>query len=76
MLADAQTEGDKRAAPVVQLCFPTEKIHEALYREAAETLGTGKDLPEGRVLTFARFAVTPSRQVGGRWQVPGLQYAF
>jgi len=24
-----------------------EKIHEALYREAAEVFGKGKDLPEG-----------------------------
>jgi len=46
MLTEAQTEGDKRAAQSFNYAWQTEKIHEALYREAADTLGTGKDLPE------------------------------
>ncbi len=46
MLAEAQTEGDKRAAQSFNYALQTEKVHEALYREAAETLAKGKDLPE------------------------------
>jgi rubrerythrin len=46
MYAEAQTEGDKRASQSFHYALETEKIHEALYREAAESLGKGKDLPE------------------------------
>jgi rubrerythrin len=46
MLADAAIDGDKRATQSFNYAWQTEKIHEALYREAAETLASGKDLPE------------------------------
>ena len=46
MLAEAQTEGDKRAAQTFNYALQTEKVHEVLYREAAETFTKGKDLPE------------------------------
>ena len=45
-LADAQAEGNKRAAQSFNYAWQAEKIHEALYREAAETYAAGKDLPE------------------------------
>lgn len=46
MLADAEAEGNKRAALTFKYALAVEKIHEALYREAADTLAQGKDLPE------------------------------
>ena len=46
MLAEANAEEDKRAAKSFNYALQTEKIHEALYRQAAELLGKGKDAPE------------------------------
>ena len=46
MLAEAQQEGDKRAAQSFNYALQTEKIHESLYRAAAELFGKGKDIPE------------------------------
>jgi len=45
MLATAETEADKRAARSFRWALEVEKIHEALYRKAAELLGKGKDAP-------------------------------
>lgn len=47
MLAEAEAEGDKRAARSFKWALEVEKIHEALYRQAAEVFGKGQDLPEG-----------------------------
>ena len=46
MLGEANAEGDKRAARSFNYALQTEKIHEALYRKAAELLSKGKDAPE------------------------------
>jgi rubrerythrin len=46
MLAEAETEGDKRAARSFKWALEVEKIHEMLYRKAAELLGKGKDAPQ------------------------------
>ena len=46
MLAEAQVEGDRRAAQSFNYALQTEKIHEMLYRKAAELFGKGKDMPE------------------------------
>jgi rubrerythrin len=46
MLADAEVEGDKRAARSFRWALEVEKIHEGLYRKAAGLLGKGKDAPE------------------------------
>jgi rubrerythrin len=46
MLAEAQEEGDKKAALSFKYALAVEKIHEALYRKAAEFFGKGKDMPE------------------------------
>jgi rubrerythrin len=47
MLADAEAEGEKRGARSFKWALAVEKIHEALYRKAAEVFGKGKDLPAG-----------------------------
>jgi rubrerythrin len=46
MLADAESEGEKRAARSFNYALQTEKIHETLYRKARELQGKGKDSPE------------------------------
>jgi rubrerythrin len=46
MHAEAEKEGERRAIQTFNYALQTEKIHEALYREAADTLAKGKDLPE------------------------------
>ena len=46
MLADAEAEGDKRAARSFRWALEVEKVHEAMYREALESLREGHDLPE------------------------------
>jgi rubrerythrin len=46
MFAEAETEGDKRAALSLKYALAVEKMHEMLYRQAAEALGNGKDMPE------------------------------
>ncbi len=46
MLANAEAEGDKRAARSFRWALEVEKIHEALYRKAAEILSQGKDSPQ------------------------------
>jgi rubrerythrin len=46
MLAEAETEGDKRAARSFRWALEVEKVHEALYRQAAERLGQGQDSPQ------------------------------
>ena len=45
-MQDAEAEGDKRASRTFKWALEVEKIHEVLYRQAAETLNQGKDLPE------------------------------
>lgn len=47
MLAEAEAAGEKRAARSFKWALEVEKIHEALYRQAAEVFGKGKDLPTG-----------------------------
>jgi rubrerythrin len=47
MLAEAESEGEKRAARSFKWALEVERIHESMYRKAAETLAGGKDLPEG-----------------------------
>jgi rubrerythrin len=44
--AAAEEEGDRRAFQSFNYAHQVEKIHEALYRAAAESLAQGKDLPE------------------------------
>lgn len=43
MLATAEAEGDKRASRSFNYALEVEKIHEALYRKAQESLTKGKD---------------------------------
>jgi rubrerythrin len=46
MLAEGQEEGDKRASLSFNYALQTEKVHEMLYRQAAESFAKGKDIPE------------------------------
>ncbi len=46
MFAEATAEDDKRAAKSFNYALQTEKVHETLYRQAADLLGKGKDAPE------------------------------
>ncbi len=46
MLDCAGSEGDKKAERSFRLALEVEKVHEELYRKAAEALKTGKDAPE------------------------------
>ena len=46
MLSEADGEGDKRAGRSFNYALQTEKVHESLYRNAADLLGKGKDAPE------------------------------
>ena len=45
MLAEAESEGHSRGARSFKWALEVEKIHEALYRKALESLGKGKDAP-------------------------------
>jgi rubrerythrin len=45
MLAGAEAEGNKRAARSFGWALDVEKVHEALYRKAAEAQAKGKDAP-------------------------------
>ena len=45
MLADAEAEGDKRAARSFRWALEVEKGHEVLYRKSAELLAQGQDAP-------------------------------
>lgn len=47
MLAEAEAAGDKRAARSFGWALEVEKVHEALYRQAADIFSKGKDLPAG-----------------------------
>ena len=46
MHAEAVEEDDKRAMQTFNYALSVEKIHEMLYRQAAESLSQGKDIPE------------------------------
>ncbi len=46
MLAEAEASGDKRAARSFGWALEVEKVHEALYRKAADQLSKGEDTPE------------------------------
>jgi rubrerythrin len=46
MLAEAEAEGDKRAARSFRWALEVEKVHEALYRKTADLLSKGKDASE------------------------------
>jgi len=46
MFAEAESEGNKRAALSFKYALAVEKMHEALYRKAAEAFSKGKDMHE------------------------------
>ena len=77
MLAEAQTEGDKRAAQSFNYALQTEKIHETLYRKAAELFGKGKDMPETEYYVCPVCGFTHEGKMEGRCPVcntPGEKF--
>jgi len=77
MLVEAQAEGDKRAALSFKYALEVEKIHEELYRQAAEALGKGKDMPETEYYVCPVCGYTHVGPLEGRCPVcntPGERY--
>ena len=77
MLAEAQAAGDKRAALSFKYALEVEKVHEELYRQAAEVLGNGKDMPETEYYVCPVCGYTHAGPVAGRCPVcntPGERY--
>jgi len=69
MLAEAQTEGEKRAAQSFNYALQTEKVHERLYRQAAEAFGKGKDMPETQYYVCPVCGMTHEGPMEGRCPV-------
>ncbi len=77
MLAEAEAEGDKRAAKSFGWALEVEKIHEALYRKARELLGKGKDAPETNYYVCPICGYTHEGPMDGRCPVcstPGEKF--
>jgi rubrerythrin len=69
MLADAEAEGNKRAALTFKYALAVEQIHEALYRKAAEAISGGKDLPETEFYVCPVCGFTHEGKLEGRCPV-------
>jgi rubrerythrin len=77
MLSEAEAEGDNRAALSFKYAFEVEKVHEALYRQAADSLAEGKDLPETEFYICPVCGNTHAGPMTGRCPVcntPGEKY--
>ena len=77
MLAEAEAEGDKRAALSFKYALAVEKIHEALYRKAAEFFGKGKDMPATEFYVCPVCGFTHEGRLEGRCPVcntPGEKF--
>ncbi len=77
MLAEAEAEGNKRAALSFKYALAVEQVHEALYRDAAEALAQGKDLPEVEYYVCPVCGNTHAGPMVGRCPVcntPGEKY--
>jgi rubrerythrin len=78
MLESAQAEGDKRAAQTFKYALEVEKIHEALYRKAAESYQKGEDAPETDYYVCPVCGFTHEGKLDGRCPVcntPGERFA-
>ena len=78
MLEEAQAEGDKRATLTFKYALAVEKIHEALYRKAAEFFGRGKDAPATEYYVCPVCGFTHEGKLEGRCPVcntPGERFA-
>jgi rubrerythrin len=78
MLESAQAEGDKRAAQTFKYALEVEKIHEALYRKAAESFQKGEDAPETDYYVCPVCGFTHEGKLDGRCPVcntPGERFA-
>lgn len=71
MLEDAIAEEDKRAARSFRYALAVEKIHEALYRKAAEYYNQGKDAPETEYYVCPVCGNTHEGKMEGRCPICG-----
>ena len=71
MLAEAEAEGDKRAARSFRWALEVEKVHEAFYRKAAEFLGKGKDAPATEYYVCPVCGYTHEGRLNGKCPVCG-----
>jgi rubrerythrin len=69
MLAEAEAEGDKRAALSFKYALAVEKVHEGLYRKAAESLANGKDAPATEYYVCPVCGFTHEGPISGRCPV-------
>jgi rubrerythrin len=67
--AEADAEGDKRAMRSFKWALEVEKVHEALYRKAAEFFGKGKDAPEVEYYVCPTCGFTHEGKLEGRCPV-------
>jgi rubrerythrin len=77
MFTEAQTEGDKRATQTFNYALQTEKVHEQLYRQAAESFAQGKDIPEKEYYVCPVCGMTHEGPMEGRCPVcstPGERF--
>jgi rubrerythrin len=77
MLDEAQTEGDKRASQTFNYALQTEKVHEMLYRQAAESFAQGKDIPAQEYYVCPVCGMTHEGPMPGRCPVcntPGEKF--
>jgi rubrerythrin len=77
MHTEATEEGDKRAMQTFNYALQTEKVHEMLYRQAAEWFAQGKDLPEREYYVCPVCGYTHEGPVQGRCPIcntPGEKY--
>jgi rubrerythrin len=77
MLTEAEAEGNKRAALSFKYALAVEAVHEGLYRQAADALGSGKDMPETEYYVCPVCGNTHAGPLVGRCPVcntPGERY--
>jgi len=76
MLAEAQPEGDKTRLSVLQLCMADREDPRSALSRGRRDARKRQRPARGRVLHMPGLRSYPSRQVGGRRPVPGLQYTL
>lgn len=77
MHSEAEADGDRRATQTFNYALQTEKIHEMLYRQAAESIAQGKDIPEKEYYVCPVCGMTHEGPMPGRCPVcntPGEKF--
>lgn len=71
MLSEAENAGEKQAARSFRWALEVEKIHAVLYRQAAESLARGQDIPESEYYICPICGYTHVGPVEGKCPVCG-----